>query len=69
MTTYSILPLQPPDPAHAVLTCRQYLARCQKLLSAAQTAQERMSAEMWVMNAERQLTRWKAALDRQVVQR
>lgn len=59
---------QPPDPAHAVLTCRQYLARCQKLLYAAQTAQEQREAELWVMNAERQLTRWQAALDRQAVQ-
>lgn len=58
----------PTDPAIAVASCQQYLARCQELLCAAQTAQERESAELWVWNAESQLQRWQAALERQVVQ-
>lgn len=60
---------QPPDPAHAVETCQQYLTRCKHLLESAQTAQERESAELWVMNAEGQLLRWVAVLERQAVQR
>lgn len=55
----------PPDPAYAVETCRQYLARCQLLLSEARTPQERESAELWVWNAESQLQRWQAVLARQ----
>ena len=58
-------PLQPTDPAIAVASCQQYLARCQRLLEAAQTAQERESAELWVWNAQGQLDRWQAVLQRQ----
>jgi len=59
------IPLYPTDPAQAVVSCEQYLARCERLLREAQTAQERRTAELWVINAERQLTRWQAALARQ----
>ena len=62
-------PQSPPDPRLAVATCQQYLARCEQLLSAAQTAQERESAELWVWNARGQLARWQAALERRMVQR
>lgn len=55
----------PTDPAFAVETCQQYLARCQRLLSDARTAQERRDAELWVWNAEGQLERWQATLERQ----
>ncbi len=55
----------PTDPAFAVETCTQYLERCQRLLASAQTAQERESAELWVWNAQGQLERWKAVLQRQ----
>mgnify|MGYP001610563148 CR=1 FL=1 len=57
----------PTDPAFAVETCTQYLARCQRLLASAQTAQERESAELWVWNAENQLRHWQAALQRQSI--
>lgn len=57
---------QPPDPAQATETCRQYLTRCQELLNAAQTHDARQLAQFWVINAERQLVRWQAALERTV---
>ena len=57
--------LIPTDPAIAVVSCRQYLDRCQRLLASAQTAQERESAELWVWNAQGQLDRWQAVLQRQ----
>lgn len=62
----AIIPLAPPDAAHAVQTCQQYLARCQTLLEAAQTAPERAYAQFWIINAERQLDRWRAIADREV---
>lgn len=55
----------PSDPAIAVESCQQYLARCQRLLSEARTPQERESAELWVWNAQGQLDRWEAVLARQ----
>ena len=55
----------PTDPAVAVVSCQQYLARCQRLLSEARTAHERESAELWVWNAQGQLDRWQAVLARQ----
>ncbi len=57
----------PTDPTFAVVTCQQYLARCQRILSEARTAQERESAELWVCNAEGQLERWQAVLTRQSI--
>lgn len=62
----SILPLQPPDPQAAVETCRQYLARCQELMQYARTPDQRSFAQFWIDNADRQLARWQAQLDRQV---
>ena len=56
---------QPPDPAHAVIVCEQYVERCQALMQYARTASERAFAQFWIDNAERQLTRWRAALERQ----
>ena len=55
----------PTDPVVAVESCRQYLDRCQRLLSEARTPQERESAERWVWNAQGQLDRWQAVLQRQ----
>ena len=59
---------QPPDPVQAVESCRQYLTRCVRLLESAQTPVEQLEARLWIDNAERQLTRWQAALERQGVQ-
>lgn len=65
MTTHaSITPLIP----IYVESCRQYLARCHEQLRDARTAQERRNAELWIINAERQLARWQAAAERQGVQ-
>ena len=55
---------QPPDPAQAVATCQQYLARAVRLLEAAQTPLEQREAELWIDNAERNLTKWTRALER-----
>ena len=55
----------PTDPVIAVVSCREYLERCQRLLASAQTAQDRRDAELWVWNAEGQLERWQAVLARQ----
>lgn len=35
-------------------------------LQQARTVEERMDAELWIINAERQLLRWQAVVDRQV---
>ena len=56
---------QPTDPAHAVLVCEQYLARCHALMQYARTPDEHAFAQFWIDNAERQLVRWRAALERQ----
>ena len=61
---HHIPPTQPPDPAQAVATCRQYLARAVRLLETAQTQTERREAELWIDNAERNLTKWQRALER-----
>lgn len=58
-------PMQPTDPAMAVNVCREYLSRCIRQLEAARTPLERREAELWIDNAERQLERWQAALERQ----
>ena len=68
MATHASIPPQPPDPAQAVETCRQYLARCVRLLESAQTPVEQLEARLWIDNADRQLARWQAAADRQGVQ-
>ena len=61
---HHIPPTQPLDPAQAVATCRQYLARAVRLLETAQTQTERREAELWIDNAERNLTKWQRALER-----
>ena len=58
---------QPPDPVQAVESCQQYLERCVRLLESAQTHEAQQLAQFWIDNAERQLTRWQAALERQGV--
>lgn len=55
---------QPPDPAQAVVTCLQYLARAVRLLETAQTPLEQREAELWIDNAERNLHKWQRALER-----
>ena len=55
---------QPPDPAQAVATCQQYLARAVRLLETAQTPLEQREAELWIDNAERNLNKWQRALER-----
>lgn len=54
----------PPDPAKAVAACEQYVDRCKALMDYARTADERAFAQFWIDNAERQLARWRAALER-----
>ena len=61
---HHIPPTQPPDAAQAVATCRQYLARAVRLLETAQTPTEQREAELWIDNAERNLTKWQRALER-----
>lgn len=58
-------PMQPTDPSIAVADCESYLARCKRQREAAQTAQEREIAQLWVWNAEGELDRWQAVLQRQ----
>lgn len=58
-------PRQPPDAARAVESCQQYVTRCQELMQHAHTSEQRQFAQFWIDNAERQLARWQAALDRQ----
>lgn len=59
---------QPPDPASAVIACEHYLIRCHDLMTHARTADERAFAQFFIDNAERQLLRWRAALERQGAQ-
>lgn len=56
---------QPPDPVSAVVACEQYVARCHELMTHAHNAEERAFAQFFIDNAERQLLRWRAALERQ----
>jgi len=58
-------PLLPTDPAVALAECERYYQRCLLQLSNARTPDERLEAEVWVINAERQKERWQAALARQ----
>lgn len=55
---------QPPNAAHAVVVCQQYLERCQALLQQARTPDQRDFAQFWIDNAQRQLDRWQARADR-----
>lgn len=61
-----ILPLQPPDPALAVKAYQGCRARAEQQLRDAQTDDDRQMAQFWIDNADRQLLRWQAALERSV---
>ena len=58
-------PKQPTDPAEAIAACTGYRARCEQLLHQAHTADDRLEAQLWIDNADRQIERWQAALERQ----
>lgn len=55
---------QPPDPIKAVVVCRQYLERCEALMQHARTPDQRNFAQFWIDNAQRQLDRWQAQVER-----
>ena len=58
-------PKEPTDPAEALIECHGYLDRCNTMLRQAQTYHERLEAQIWIDRAERQITYWQAARDRQ----
>lgn len=64
--TPSASAMAPPEPHEAIYFCRRYLANAQQQLAAAQTREERMDAELWVDNAQRNLDKWQRALERTV---
>lgn len=57
-------PVAPPDPIDAIAACLGYRARAEQLLRQAQTETERMEAELWIDNADRNLHKWRAVAER-----
>lgn len=65
MNTHIVLP-QPPDPAQAVKAYQGCRARAEQQLRDAETDDDRQMAQFWIDNADRQLLRWLAVLERTV---
>ena len=57
--------LIPSDPAEALAECQRYHQRCVLQEQHARTPEDRLEAQIWVINAERQVARWQAAVARQ----
>lgn len=55
-----------PLPEDAITGCEAYLARCEAQLASAVTVNEHRDARLWIDNATRNLTKWKAFSARQV---
>lgn len=57
-------PIAPPDPHEAIADLLGYRDRAEQLLRQAQTPAERMEAELWIDNADRNLHKWRAVAER-----
>lgn len=57
---------QKPQPEDAIAGCEAYLARCEQQLTTAVTLNEHLEARLWIDNATRNLSKWKAFSARQV---
>lgn len=57
---------QPPDPNEAIHAYQGCRRRAEQQLRDAQTIEDRQMAQFWIDNAERQLLRWQAVVDRTV---
>ena len=59
-----ILAHQPTAPRDAIRAFEQQRHRAERMLAEAQTAADRMDAQFWIDNADRNIDRWRAIAER-----
>lgn len=59
-----ILTHEPTDPATAIRAFEAQRQRAERMLAEAQTAADRMDAQFWIDNADRNIVRWQAIQQR-----
>jgi hypothetical protein len=59
-----ILPLNPPNPDEAIRAFEGCRHRAEVMLAEAKTSADRMDAQFWIDNADRNIDKWRAQQQR-----